>query len=105
MVTFIIVNNCVLVFRASGEITRAAIRDFEALSLDGKLQVEIMNTGYVTASFHVSHFLVYTCERKFLESQVIKNTIKIGLSRSLFLPLCRMFQQVRCSDADCGFYF
>ena len=41
-------------FRATGEIVRAAVRDFESLSLDGKLQVEVLNTGYVTSSFYVS---------------------------------------------------
>jgi len=44
--------------RATGEIVRAAIRDFESLSLDGKLQVEVLNTGYVTASFYVSEVFI-----------------------------------------------
>lgn len=43
-----------IVNRATGEIVRAAVRDFEALSLNGKLHVEVRNTGYVTADFYVS---------------------------------------------------
>ena len=41
-------------YRAAGDIVRAAIKDFEALSLDGKLHVEILNKGFVTADFFVS---------------------------------------------------
>lgn len=48
-------DDLILVYnRASGEIVRAAIKDFESVSNDGKLQVEIINTGYVTANFHIS---------------------------------------------------
>lgn len=46
-------------FRASGDIVRAAIKDFEAASLDGKLHVEILNKGFVTADFYVSIRIKY----------------------------------------------
>jgi len=48
-------DDIILIYnRATGEIVRAAIKDFESLSMDGKLHVEVLNTGFVTADFHVS---------------------------------------------------
>ena len=42
--------------RATGEIARVAVKDFEALSMDGKLFVDVINTGYVTSDFRVGSY-------------------------------------------------
>lgn len=48
-------DDLILVYnRASGEIVRAAVKDFESVSLDGKVQVEVLNTGYVSSDFYVT---------------------------------------------------
>ena len=55
-------DDLILVYnRATGEILRAAVRDFESVSMDGKLQVEILNTGYVTSDFYVT---VSSCSKE-----------------------------------------
>nr|XP_004211319.2 unnamed protein product [Hydra vulgaris] len=48
-------DDVVLVYnRATGIITRTAIQDFEALSLEGQLSVDVLNTGYVSSDFRIS---------------------------------------------------
>ena len=41
--------------RANGKILKAYASDFQALSMNGKMHVEVQNTGYVTADFYVSN--------------------------------------------------